>query len=85
VQDTNTDMRAAIWYIVEVGYQILPWLGVALGASTYNAQLSPDSSYEAPFFNRYTRVYLDINITVDQLVQAIRGRSSTSRRTDDEV
>jgi hypothetical protein len=46
--------------------------------------LRGDSTYYAPFFNRFTNVYLDVNITLDELVQAIRGRSSR-RRNDGEV
>jgi len=83
-QATNTDHRAAIWYVIDISYQVLPWLALAVGTSTYNPQLAGDSTYYAPFFNRYTNVYLDVNITLDELVQAIRGRSSR-RRNDGEV
>ena len=84
----NTNRRSSIWYLVEVSYSPLPWLGLALGTSTFNPQLTPSSEYRAPFFNRYTQVYFDISLTIDQLVQSIRdrrrnGRSAASRPADE--
>jgi hypothetical protein len=80
--ETNTDLRVSLWYIVEIGYDILPWLNVAVGTSTFNPQLTPDSEYRAPFFNRYTNIYLDININADELVRSIMRRA-TRRRADE--
>ena len=81
--ELNTDMRVGLAYVLALGYDILPWLGVAVGTSTFNPQLTPSSDYRAPFFNRYTNFFIDINITVDELVQSIMGRSGTRSRVDE--
>jgi hypothetical protein len=70
----NTNRRSQIWYLVELSYSPLPWLGLALGTSTFNPQLTPDSEYRAPFFNRLTMVYFDMSLSIDQLVLSIRDR-----------
>lgn len=70
----NTNRRSSIWYTIDVSYNITPWIGLSIGTSTLNPQLAPDSTYYAPFFNRYTQVYLDVNLTIDEVVQAIRNR-----------
>jgi hypothetical protein len=84
----NTDRRSSIWYIIEVSYSPLDWLGLALGFSTFNAQLDQESEYRTPFFNRYTQLYFDISLTFDALVDAIRNRRgsrSVATRPADEV
>lgn len=81
----NTDMRASIWYIFEVGYSVLPWLSLALGTSTLNPQLTPSSEYRAPFFNRYTVVYFDITITFDKLVDAFIGVKEEGEKIGREI
>ena len=84
----NTNRRSNIWYIVELSYSPVPWLGLALGTSTYNPQLTPGSEYRAPFFNRFTNVYFDISVTIDELVNSIRNRrsgGSVASRPADEV
>lgn len=85
--ELNTNRQSSIWYVIEVGYQVTPWIGLALGASTLNAQLTPDSEYRAPFFNRFTQVYFDVNLSIDGIVNAIRGRrgGSISGPLPDEV
>lgn len=82
-----TMMRGSIWYIVEVSYEVLPWMGLALGASTFNPHLDPGSDYYAPFFNINTNVYLDISLSIDGIVNAVRGRRgrTVSSRQMDEV
>jgi hypothetical protein len=70
----NTSRRSNIWYTIDISYNITPYIGLSIGTSTLNPQLAPDSTYYAPFFNRYTQVYLDVNLTIDEVVQAIRNR-----------
>jgi hypothetical protein len=72
----NTNRRSSIWYTIDVSYSPTPYLGLSIGTSTFNPQLAPDSSYYAPFFNRYTQVYFDVTLTIDEVVQAIRNRRS---------
>ncbi len=72
----NTNRRSSIWYTIDISYSPLPYIGFSLGTSTLNPQLAPDSSYYAPFFNRYTQVYFDVTLTIDEVVQAIRNRRS---------
>lgn len=85
----NTNRRSSIWYLVELSYSPLPWLGLSLGTSTFNPQLTPESDYRSPFFNRFTQVYFDVSLTIDQLVQSIRdrrrNRGSASSQSADEV
>jgi hypothetical protein len=63
---------AFIWYTFELGLDITDYLSVAIGASTYNPQLAADSTYREPFFNRYTRIYVDLSLDVERVVAAIR-------------
>jgi hypothetical protein len=36
-------------------------LGVAFGLSTAHAQIGADGRYRTPFFNRYSKLYLDLS------------------------
>lgn len=42
-------------------------LTVAVGAETANSQLAPDSTYRAPFFNRFTTLFVDLQVAPDKL------------------
>lgn len=70
----NTNRRSNIWYTIDITYNVTPYIGLSIGTSTLNPQLAPDSTYYAPFFNRYTQVYFDVTLTIDEVVQAIRNR-----------
>lgn len=61
---TPTDVRYVMIYDGEVYVRPLPYLEVALGFTTQNFQLAADSTYEAPFFNRYTAAFLDLRVDV---------------------
>lgn len=63
---------ASIWYIFELGLEITDYLSVAIGTSTFSPQLRPNSTYETPFFNRYTNVYVDLTLGLERMVAAIR-------------
>lgn len=67
----DDDIRYAMVY--GLGLSVIPTqaLSIGLGAETANPQLKPDSTYEAPFFNRYTVVYLDLTLDIDGLVQQL--------------
>lgn len=64
--------NAYIWYIFELGLDITDYLGISIGASTYSPQLGPDSTYREPFFNRHTRIYVDLSLDIERVVAAIR-------------
>jgi len=64
----NTDMRTALVYDVSVTFIPLSYLWVTAGASTFNPQQAPDSSNYAPFFNRFTTLYIDLRLDVADLV-----------------
>lgn len=63
-----TSTRHALLYDLGATAQATDFFAVTLGVSTLNPQLAPDSTRYAPFFNRYTAVYLDLRVDVAQLV-----------------
>ena len=74
----NTQQRATIWYLVSADYQIHPTVKLGLAVSSWNPQLAPDSTYYAPFINRYTQFVLSTTIALDHVVanieRAVRAR-----------
>lgn len=60
--DEDANVRYMMLYGLELAAQPNPALTVAIGADTANGQLAPDSSYQKPFFNRYTAIYLDLRL-----------------------
>ncbi len=64
--------RASNWYVFDLGIEITDYLGLSIGASTYTPQLRPDSTYEQPFFNRYTTLYVDLSLDLERLVAVFR-------------
>ncbi len=75
----GTSHRGYMWYLFEIGYDVLPYLTLALGTSTYNPMLSPESEYYAPFFNRYTNIYFDVAIDIDGMIHGIMGKKKKSK------
>jgi hypothetical protein len=70
---SDVNNRAALWGIIDVSYDLLSWLWLSAGVSTYHPQLTPDSNYRAPFINRYTAFYFDVAIPVDRFVDQVRS------------
>jgi len=66
-QEPTTE-RHLFAYGLEVYKGLTPALSIALGMSTVNPQLAPDSSYYAPFINRYSAIYFDLHLDVVKLV-----------------
>ncbi len=62
-----TNFRALMYYGLGAEFRVHPALGIGVGAETYNAQLKPDSTYESPFLNRYSTIYLELNLSPDKL------------------
>jgi len=64
---------AATWAIFDLSYDVLDWLSLSIGTSTYYGQLATDSSYRTPIFNRYTNFFFDVTIPVDQFVAQVKS------------
>lgn len=73
VGGSGQDIRYVMAYNVEISVSPVPALGVAIGAQTVNPQQSPDSTYETPFFNRYTAVYLDLRLDFGGLATSLKN------------
>lgn len=70
----ETDVRYQMMYQGEIFGQIgKAWI-LALGFLTENYQLAQDSTYEAPFFNRYTALYLDVRLDLAGLVSQLSSK-----------
>jgi hypothetical protein len=67
----DTNIRYAMVYGLGLTVTPIQALGISLGAETGNPQLKADATYERPFFNRNTVVYLDLTLDVDGLVQQL--------------
>ena len=59
--------RATMVYAVGATWSPHAALTFGLGAETAAQQLAPDSTYQRAFFNRYTDLYLDLQIAPEKL------------------
>lgn len=73
----NTRQRAAVWYYIDFSYQVHPTLNLGVGVSTFNSQLADDSTYRAPFFNRFTEIMFNTTVSLDALVALFDRRKTT--------
>lgn len=71
VGGTDEKVRYVMAYNVEISVNPIPALGIGIGAETANNQLAPDSTYQKPFFNRYTSIYLDLRLNFEGLVSQL--------------
>ena len=69
----GTDQRYTMAYSLEVYGKPMPSVGLALGMSTVNPQLKPDSTPHEPFVNRYTTVYFDVRFHIDGFIAQLRN------------
>lgn len=69
----GTDTNVRYMMVYGLGLTATPFraLSIGLGAETANPQLKANATYERPFFNRYTVVYLDLTLDIDGLVQQL--------------
>jgi len=77
---SRVNHRASTWAIFDVSYDLLDWLWLSVGTSTYYPQLTPDSSYRGPFFNRYTTFYFDVTLPVDRFVSQVQSWTGWGRK-----
>lgn len=61
----DQNFRAIMYWGVGVDYNILSWLSAGLGLETYNLQLKGNGTYELPFVNRNTSMYLQFAVALD--------------------
>ena len=69
--DPAQRVRYGMLYNLEANATPIKALTIALGADTANQQLKQNSTYEEPFFNRYTLVYLDLRLNFAGLTESI--------------
>jgi hypothetical protein len=60
--EANVDWRYVMAYQIGAEWKPIPRLAVGLGVTTANPQQAPDSSYYAPFFNRYTQIFGELRL-----------------------
>jgi hypothetical protein len=71
--ESQVNTTALTWAIFDFTYEVLPWLQLSAGTSTYYGQLADDSSLRTPLFNRFTNFYFDVTIPVDAFVSQVQG------------
>jgi len=69
--DDSIDKRYLMIYGLEIATAPVPALSIAIGAETSNTQIGPDGTYNKPFFNRYTAIYLDLRLSFAGLVSQV--------------
>ncbi|MCP4674562.1 MAG: hypothetical protein GY854_03405 [Deltaproteobacteria bacterium] len=78
--EDSSSIRYAMIYSAEIHSRPIPALAIAIGAETVSPQLSSDSTYEMPFINRYTAIYLDLKLDVAGLVSQITSKNRRKRQ-----
>jgi hypothetical protein len=71
---TPTDVRYIVYYTGELYSRPIRALVIALGFVTENFQLTESSSYEKPFFNKYTAIFLDLRLYPAGLAAQIKSK-----------
>ena len=70
----NNPVSASVWGLIDVSYDVLDWLWLSAGISSYHPQLELDSDgYRTPFFNRFTMFYFDVTVPVDRFVSQVQS------------
>lgn len=66
------DRRWLTFLELQVAFQPLKMLEIAVGYSSVHPQLAPDGQRYVPFFNRYSAFYIDLKLKIDGLVARIQ-------------
>jgi hypothetical protein len=74
----NVNRRASMIYSLDVTFEAHPAVSISLGTYTFNPQLTEDSRFRAPFFNRYTEFNLSTTISLDRVVAGVHRRVKPS-------
>ncbi len=72
IGDSEINHRGSLWGIFSIDYDVLPWMSLSVGTSTFYNQLGSDSSYRGFFFNRYTNFTFDVTIPIDKFVAQVQ-------------
>lgn len=65
------DQRYLLNSNIDLTFTPIKSMSISVGASSYHSQLDASSSYQTPFFNRYTTVYLDLGLDIAGLISQI--------------
>ena len=69
-------VRYHMMYTGELSYAPRRWITLALGFATENEQLALNSTYRAPFFNRYTAIFFDVRVDIPGLASRLLSRGN---------
>lgn len=74
VEESDINMNAAMWSVIDLTYDPVNWLSLSLGLSTFVPTINTTSDgYFNPFYEKYyTNVYLDMTIPVDRFVSQVQ-------------
>ena len=67
VPQKPSSTRYVLAYDLSMNIKAMSGMNIALGASTANPQLAPDTSHYAPFYNRYTNFYLNLSLDLPSI------------------
>ncbi len=70
VASTNSNMRATMYWGLAADFKINDAWSLSAGTEVFNPQLKLNSTYESPFINRYTNVFLDVVLSPEKLFAA---------------
>ena len=68
IQPTNTNLRGSFYYGVSAELRVHRALTILVGVDTFNPQLAPDSTYQQAVFNRFSTMYVDLQVAPDKLL-----------------
>jgi hypothetical protein len=67
--ESGYNWRDTEWFSLGASYQLIDSVGVAVGVNTAHPQQQPDSEDYPRFFNRFTALFVDLNIDVDAVTK----------------
>lgn len=59
--------RYSTLFLLSAGYELMDELTLSGGVVTASPQLKPDSTRRSPFFNRFTQVFVDLQVNLSAL------------------
>ncbi len=62
----NTTLRGLMYYGVGAEFHVATGIAIGIGSETYNSALKLDSTYQTPFFNRYTSFYVELSVAPEE-------------------
>ena len=84
IPGSRINHKASTWFVFDLTYDLFDWLSLSAGTSTFYAQLNPNSSYNVPFFNRYTNFYIDVTIPVDKFIDQVQTWAGKKKKSSGE-